>query len=172
LHHRIIAHRAPRRRQVRQRIEDRDRRDMRARIHPGSQLLAAVTRDERKIDFGVPQKKCDLIRPVVGIDRHRRDAERVERQLVQKVFRAILQQHCNPVAVAVSGRTIDLGQPAHLARRAGKIDLESVLMVLAMRAHGHRQKRPRSIGLRGTGKCLADRRIVVERDHRRLASAS
>ena len=52
---------------------------------PGSQLLAAVTRDERKIDFGVPQKKCDLIRPVVGIDRHRRDAERVERQRASRI---------------------------------------------------------------------------------------
>ena len=168
---RIVARRALQCRQVRERIENRDRRDVRTRIHPGGQLLAALARDQHEFDFGVLQQICDLVRPIVGIDRHSGHAERVERQLVQEMLRPVVEQHRDAMAVAVSGRTIDPGQATHLARRAGKIDLESVLVVRAMRARRHGQKRPRAVGLRGAGKCLADRGPVVERDHRRLASA-
>ena len=83
-----------------------------------------------------------------------------------------LKRTDDAMAVAISGRAIDLGQAVHLARRAGKIDLKSVPVVRAVRARRHGQKRPRSICLRGAGKCVADRGIVIECDHRRLASAS
>jgi hypothetical protein len=76
------------------------------------------------------------------------------------------------MAVAISGGAIDHSQAADFTRSTSEIDLNSMLMVRAMRARRDRQKWPWPICLRGAGKCVAYRGIVIKRDHRRLASAS
>src|SRR5215212_9366739 len=84
---------------------------------------------------------------------------------------AVVEQHRNTMTNPITGGTIALGQRAHLPAGLRKRDFITVLVIAAMRALRHGQKRLRRIGLDGTRERVANGRRVVDRDHR-LVGAS
>ena len=72
----------------------------------GRQVSVAAGQGHGQRDFGVAGQVFEFGGAQVGIDRHHRHAQRVEREPVQEEGGAVFQQQAGAVAVAVAGARI------------------------------------------------------------------
>lgn len=133
--------------------------------HCRRKLLAAITTHDRYIDFSILQQVSDFARTVVGIYRHARDAESIEREFMQEMLWPVVEQHRRAMTVSIAVGAVNEAKPLDLARSCHEIDLVSVPMIVSVNAGWRSEERPRAVRFRRACESIAYCSRLIDRDH-------
>ena len=147
-------------------LQHQHARRMRRLVQSGFELLPKRCQHDDEVEPGVIDHVGELARPVVGVERHAADAERIHGQLVQQVLGPVLEQQADAVAEAVSGVGIGPHQLPHRMGCGPIGELDAPLRIGARRVGRHGDEGVVGVTLGSAEERLADRRAVVDRDHR------